>query len=140
MLICVETATNRLLEMQSNGTPDVLIQNAVNAGYLASAVEVREVTDAQFQSFIAAERIAHLSADRDALTTRFDDTEDVLRALVLVLLDELNLHSTTINAMRTATTSATSLNDLKTRIGQVAAIPQRTTLQLRTAIRNKLGT
>lgn len=87
----------------------------------------------------AAEASA-VSTRLDAIVAEIDQTEDILRALVLVLIDELNLHSATIAAMLTASTNATSLNDFKNRMSQIPAIPQRTTQQLRTAIRNKLGT
>lgn len=87
-----------------------------------------------------AEESSAVSVRLDAIVAEIDNAEDILRAFVLVLIDELNLHSSTIAAMLTASVNATSLNDFKTRMSQIPAIPQRTTPQLRTAIRNKLGT
>lgn len=81
-----------------------------------------------------------LAATRNKLVTKLDDQEELLRAVVLVLLDELNLHSTVTTAILQAAASATSLADFKARMGQIPPIPQRTVQQLRTAILNKLGT
>lgn len=80
-----------------------------------------------------------LVAARNKLVTKLDNQEELLRALVLVLQDELNLHSTTETAILQAAASATNLADFKTRMGQISPIPQRTTSQLRTAVLNKLG-
>lgn len=59
---------------------------------------------------------ALVSAARDAVTAQLDATEGVLRAFMLVVLDEVNI--------------------LRTQAG----LATRTVNQLRTAIRNKLGT
>lgn len=93
----------------------------------------------QTQSAIEAPVIA-LAVAKSNAGDRIDNTNDVLRALVLLLLDELNLHATTTDAILTAAISATNLADFKNKMGQITAIPQRTVQQLRTAILNKLGT
>lgn len=80
-----------------------------------------------------------LAAARNKLVAKLDDQEELLRAFVLVLLDELNLHSTTTAAILQAAAQATNLTDFKTRMNQITPIPQRTVQQLRTAILNKLG-
>jgi predicted RNA-binding protein Jag len=49
MRICIEKATNKILEMQSLATAGTLIQNAVNAGYNASDIEEKEVNDTQYE-------------------------------------------------------------------------------------------
>lgn len=80
-----------------------------------------------------------LIARRDAEAGQFQNVEGVLRAFMLIVLDEFNAHSAKINAMLSAMDASTSLADMKTRIGLIADYPTRTTEQLITAIRNKLG-
>lgn len=63
----------------------------------------------------------------------------VLRALMLVILDELNLHAAKINAILTAIDSGSNLLQVKANILAIADYPARTAAQLRTAINNKLN-
>lgn len=60
------------------------------------------------------------------------------RAIAAVLLDELNAHALKINSILDAVDAATSLADLKTRIGLIADYPQRTLAQAKTSINNKI--
>lgn len=83
---------------------------------------------------------AALTAQRDAIAAQLDAAEDVLRAFMLTVLDELNNHADKINAMLTAVDNATSLADLKTRYAAIADYPTRTAQQLKTTVRGKLGT
>ena len=48
MRICVEKATNKILEMQSYATAGTLIANAIRAGYAEKDIEEKEVTTAQY--------------------------------------------------------------------------------------------
>lgn len=82
---------------------------------------------------------AILTAARAAAAAQLDRQEDVLRAFMLTVLDEFNGHATKLNAVLSAVDAATSLGDLKTRVGLIADYPARTAEQLRTAIHNKLG-
>lgn len=61
-----------------------------------------------------------------------------VRAVAAVLLDELNSHALKINSILDAVDAATSLADLKTRIGLIADYPQRTLAQAKTSINNKI--
>jgi len=81
-----------------------------------------------------------LSSSRDKSVTELDQVENILRAFVLVLMDELNLHAATVTAILNAIDGAASLADVKTSVGAIADLPQRTNGQLKTSIRNKLGT
>lgn len=83
---------------------------------------------------------ALLQAQRVATVAELDVVEGILRAFMLVVMDEFNLHSTRLNAILTALDNATSLADLKAAIALIPDIPQRTNGQLKTAIGNKLGT
>lgn len=82
---------------------------------------------------------ADLIAIRDSAASELSKVESILRAFMLVVIDEFNAHALKHNAILTAIDSATSLADLKTRVGTITDYPSRTTDQLRTAIRNKLG-
>lgn len=83
---------------------------------------------------------AALVVARDSVTAQLDNFEDVLRAFMLTVLDELNLHALKHNAILTAIDSATTLLDIKAQIALVADYPARTSTQLRTTVRGKLGT
>ena len=83
---------------------------------------------------------ALLAAARDATSTAMNAVEGLERALALVLLDELNLHASTTTAILNAVDGAATLAALKTAIAAIADVPQRTINQLKTALRNKLGT
>ena len=82
---------------------------------------------------------AALTAQRDSAAAQFNQTEDVLRAFMLLVVDELNAHAAKTNSILDAIDAATSLADLKTRVGVIANLPARTAQQLRDAIRGKLG-
>lgn len=109
-------------------------------------VVLREMTPAE-EAALAAEQaagpanlLAQLIAQRDALAAQLDNAENVLRAMVLILMDELNLHSARLESILAATAAASTLANFKTGMAAIAPIPQRTGVQLKTAIRNKLGT
>lgn len=88
----------------------------------------------------AAATATALSAARDGAAERLTQTEDITRAFMLLVLDEFNAHTAKVNAILDAIDAAASLAGLKTAIGLLADLPSRTEQQLRTAIRNKLGT
>jgi hypothetical protein len=88
----------------------------------------------------AATIAARLAAARNSLIAQIDNIEDILRAFAGLLVDELNDRSTTITSILDAIDSAVNLAGLKTAVAGIANPPQRTLAQLRTAIRNKLGT
>lgn len=81
-----------------------------------------------------------LSDARDGAVARLAQTEDIMRAFMLLVLDEFNAHTAKTNAILTAIDNATTLANLKTAIAALLDLPTRTEQQLRTAIRNKLGT
>lgn len=81
-----------------------------------------------------------LTAARAAAAAQLTQTENILRATVLLLLDELNAHSAKVNAILTAIDSNSTLANLKTAILAVADLPIRTEAQVRAAIAAKLGT
>ncbi len=59
MRVCIEKATNKVIEVQSGGETsdhlDTLKQNAIKAGFSADAVEVKFVTDQEYQALLDAD-------------------------------------------------------------------------------------
>ena len=80
-----------------------------------------------------------LSDSRDRTTSQFDVVDDVLRTFALVLLDELNSHADKINAILDSADQANNLADFKSRMLAIADYPQRSIAQIKTSVRNKLG-
>lgn len=94
----------------------------------------------QWTAWSQAEINTYEAGLRDALTAqRFDNTEDILRASVLVIMDELNIHSTKLAAVLQAAADASSLTTFKTAMAAIQPIAQRSAAQIRTAIRSKIG-
>ena len=83
--------------------------------------------------------LAELTASRDAVAAKLDRVEDELRAFALTLLDEINLHAAAITAILDAADNANNLGSFKTAMGAINDVPQRTVGQLKTALRNHLG-
>jgi hypothetical protein len=88
----------------------------------------------------AAVDAALLTDQRDDTANRMDNIEDVIRALALTILDELNLHATRQVQLLNAIDNNTTLANIRTAVAGISDIPQRTGAQLKTTVRNKLGT
>lgn len=99
-----------------------------------------DTVSAMSQAEMDAVDAAALTTSRDATATELDEPEALFRAFYMVLLDELNARADKINGVLDAIDASTSFADLKTRIGAIPNYPLRTAGQLRTALRNKLGT
>jgi hypothetical protein len=88
MRICIETATNKLIEMQSGATEGTLTQNAITAGYELADIEEREVTPEEYQALKASQPktqdelnapiLAELSALDSYIPRGLEDTWDLL--------------------------------------------------------------
>jgi hypothetical protein len=80
--------------------------------------------------------------DRTAAKTKVNTDVDyegkVLRALVDVLLDEINLLRAWLASLKTETAAATNLANFQTRVATLPPTPTRTLAQAKTAILNKL--
>lgn len=83
---------------------------------------------------------AELSAHRDRLADEMTALETYSRNFALIVMDEFNAVSSTINSILTEISAATNLADLKTRIQAITPRPQRTAAQLKTALRNRMNT
>lgn len=97
---------------------------------------VLAMTQAERDAVDAAEVTTRRDAAADALT----QVEEVQRAFMLIVLDELNQRALKHNAVLDAIDAATSLSNLKAAVALIADYPARTESQLRTSIRNRLGT
>jgi hypothetical protein len=83
-----------------------------------------------------------LTKDRAEATADLNDLaapNKLLRALLLVLLDELNNIREWLVSFQNQVALATTLADLKTRVATLPAMPDRTAAQARTAIGNKIS-
>lgn len=63
----------------------------------------------------------------------------LLRALMLTILDEMNLHANKINAILTAIDNGTTLAQVKANIAAIVDYPQRTSIQIRSVIQNNIN-
>lgn len=76
--------------------------------------------------------------DTEALNNALVEPGSVVRALALLMLDELNTHSAKITAILNAADTATSLATFKTAMLAITDAPQRTRLQLVAALKAKI--
>jgi len=80
-----------------------------------------------------------LEAARDEIAAQLDSAEDIVRAFMLLVLDEFNAHALKTNSILDAIDTATTLAQVKSLIAAIPDYPQRTVQQIRDAIRDKLG-
>src|SRR3990167_2027169 len=69
---------------------------------------------------------AELTARRDAIAAELDRVEDVLRALTLTILDEINMHASRTTAILNAADGAGSYGAFRTAIAAIPDVPTRT--------------
>lgn len=86
-----------------------------------------------------AEIDAYEAARRANIVAAMDDVDDITRAAVLVIKDELNRHSTVIEEIIMAGRNANSLGAFRSSMSAIQPIPQRGAAMLRAAIFAKLG-
>lgn len=83
--------------------------------------------------------VERLRAAANAALGQLEDRQTMLlRALVLVLLDELNAHAAKINAILTAIDNGSTLAQVKSNIAAIADYPTRTAAQVRAALQDKV--
>lgn len=106
-------------------------------------VATAQAAVAAFDWSDAAESAWWLTKRRSAAEAVLDGHDDLrqgaLRALALLVLDEVNRHATKWNDYKTQVASATSLADLKTRVAAMSDLPVYTAAQLVAAIKAKIA-
>jgi hypothetical protein len=86
-----------------------------------------------------AEIDAYEAGRRDDVAADMDNVESVIRAAVLVIMDESNSHATALAAIKAAFANNSTVAAIRTAVAAIQMPPQRTAAQLKTAIRAKLG-
>jgi hypothetical protein len=81
---------------------------------------------------------ALLQAQLDGVVQIVDQQGEILRAFMLMVLDEFNLHSTLSNGIKSAIDAGSTLAQIKTPVAALSPVPTRTAQQVRAALRAKL--
>ena len=131
------------------GDPDVLIDPDVSE---VISVPLRywkrvgdtivEMTQGEKDAVDAAIALATLTANRTYANSIDDLTNGEgiqWRALVMILLDELNTIRQWTVSFKTEVAAATNLADLKTRVATLSTLSDRTIAQAKTAYTNKIN-
>jgi len=83
MRVCINKSTGRLIESQGGGETqahlDTLKQNAINAGYLESDIEVKFVTDEEYQ--IILDSMKPIPTYEDLRRAEYPLTDELIVAL-----------------------------------------------------------
>jgi len=124
--------------VQEDGTGAVLTAwNTAALGAQPSQATLDAVTQAQVDAALTALLRTQAKALYDLLTTHTGEAK-VVRALVAVLLDEINTLRGWLASFKTEVAAAASLADLKTRVATLPPTPDRTPAQAKTAITQKI--
>ena len=86
----------------------------------------------------AAVDAAAAQAQLDSIVQQVDQQGDLLRAFMLMVLDEFNRHSALSNGIKSAIDNGANLSAIKTPVAALSSVPTRTAQQLRAALRDKL--
>jgi hypothetical protein len=117
-----------------NGTPTSCDIVALNGATLPSEAEIDAAAPNTAANLLAIEHAKLVS-----MLSNGPDHAKLLRALLLIVLDEFNLHAEKINAILTAIDSGSTLAQVKTNIAAIADYPTRTKANLITAMTNKIN-
>jgi len=83
MRVCINKSTEKLIESQSGGETqahlNTLKKNALNAGYTEADIEVKFVTDAEYQSIIEA--MKPIPTYEDLRRAEYPKTDELIIAL-----------------------------------------------------------
>lgn len=96
---------------------------------------VTEMTPEQKEAVDAAE----ILQNKQDTSAQIEDKQDLLRAIVLVLLSKMNSLSQTTTKILNAVDSSTSLAELKTKIAAISDEPNITFDELKQRIMNSIG-
>ena len=90
MRICVVKATGKVVEMQSDATEGTLISNQVNVGYLASDIEERIVTEAEYLQLIEDQKPEEVK-DKEERNSLIKNKKEELAIAELIAEGKLNV-------------------------------------------------
>lgn len=83
MRVCLEKSTGKLIESQSGGETqahlDTLKQNAINAGHAESDIEVKYVTDGEYQAIL--DSMKPVQTYEDLRRAEYPSTDELIIAL-----------------------------------------------------------
>lgn len=99
-----------------------------------SAAEINQVNTDIATALLNRQR----SEAKDAIDG-LDHSAKLLRAIIIVLLDEINSLRSWIRSFKTETAAATNLANFQTRVATLPNMPDRTTVQARTAIKASIN-
>lgn len=117
--------------------PDISAVLATPRKYWVLGQTVTEMDQTAKDAVDAAEAAALLAAGRDRSKTEIDELL-VMKALVKVLIDELNILRQWTRDFKTATADAGTLAAFKTNVAGLDNLADRTAAQARTAIKNEI--
>lgn len=128
------------VERDSGGAIKGVYQNP-QPGYAEEAIDDQHP---DVLAYLAPPSDAELTAaTRLAATgysTRRDGLIQLIRAVLLLTMDELNVLRARLRAQDNAIAAATSLADLKTRWAALNPVPDRTAAQIKPALLNRINT
>ena len=104
MRVCIEKSTGKLIESQSGGETqahlDTLKQNALNAGYIEAEIEVKYVTDAEFETIMEA--MKPIPTYEDLRRAEYPPTDELIIALWEKVVEGRPESATILQAKREA--------------------------------------
>ncbi len=109
----------------------------------ASAVPTLAQMQVTWDSLEAGRAVADRDALRAAavtLATAQDRTAQLIRAELMLTMDELNLLRQWVTSFKAAVAAATTLADLKARVAALASTPDRTAAQIKPALVARVAT
>ena len=104
MRVCINKSTGKLIESQSGGETqahlDTLKQNAINAGHAEDDIEVKFVTNAEFEAIIEA--MKPIPTYEDLRCAEYPKTDELIIALWEQVIEGRPESATILQAKREA--------------------------------------
>jgi len=104
MRVCINKSTGKLIESQSGGSTqahlDTLKQNAINAGYFEADIEVKFVTDAEYQAIL--DSMKPIPTYEDLRRAEYPSTDELIIALWEKVIEGRPESATILQAKREA--------------------------------------
>ncbi|WP_346896111.1 hypothetical protein [Clostridium sp. UBA7503] len=81
MIIAIEKSTNKIIVSSSFSNIETELQNALNCGFTSEEVEVREVTDEEYQ-FILENQPSDTTPQQPSLEQRMEALEKLMMGVI----------------------------------------------------------